>query len=146
MLVITDLVDVFLTSSIEGGLVTVGWAELFDPVGTAVESSESSESSESESESELSESESSESEDSSAGVSVAVGEVSQAVVVVLAVTELETGGSREQVGDTLMVLVAVSVTVTGSQVGLTISGGVMGPAPEQTPSRTKNLEVWAWIT
>jgi hypothetical protein len=72
-------------------------------------------------------------------------ELGTATVVVeakVAVAESEAAAS-EQDGDTVTVLVAVSVTVTGSQVG---AGGTTGPAPEQAPSRTKNLEVWAWMT
>jgi hypothetical protein len=45
------------------------------------------------------------------------------------------------VGDIMMVLETVSVTVTAaSQVGF---GDGTGSEPEQVPSLTKNLEVWA---
>lgn len=66
------------------------------------------------------------------------------ITTTLVADSSEDGGSREQVGDTVTVLVAVSVTVTGWQDDS--SGGVMGPAPWQSPSRMENLGVWAWMT
>jgi len=61
------------------------------------------------------------------------------------VEEVETVDSEDDVaaqkGDTVTVLVAVSVTVTGSQVGLGSSGGETGPDSVQAPSRMENLEV-----
>ena len=78
-----------------------------------------------------------------AGVSDSgVGTATVVVEARVALAESEAAAS-EQDGDTVTVLVAVSVTVTGSQVGW---GGETGPAPEQEPSLTKNLGVWAWMT
>jgi hypothetical protein len=66
--------------------------------------------------------------------------------VVVEVTDSEVAGNREQEGDSVMVLVTVSVTVVASHVGSTLVGGGAGCEPEQAPSSTKNLEVWAWMT
>jgi hypothetical protein len=102
----------------EGGLVTVGCAGVLDSeLGTATVVFE-----------------------------VVVDSSLGAATVVVEVTDSEVAGSREQEGDSVTVLVTVLVTVVASQVGSTLVGGGAGFDPEQAPSSTKNLEVWAWMT
>jgi hypothetical protein len=72
-----------------------------------------------------------------------VGVTVATAVPVVVVAEPVVGGRRAQEGETVAVLVTVSLDVAGWQ----IEGCASELGAEQTPSAsaTENFEVWAWI-